>query len=655
MQQTLLSRAEGNPLFAEEYIRMLQDRNLLQHEGEVWRLVDGVVEVPETVQGIIAARLDALPAAEKSLAQAASVVGKVFWLGTVAQLAGIAAWEADELLHSLERKELVRRERRASVAGETEYAFRHVLVRDVAYAQIPRARRSGLHAAAAEWIEGLGAERAEDRSEMLAHHLVTAVEYGRAAGADVEALLSQAVDALVAAGDRAWSLSALASALVHYERAVALHPPALDDPHLLFRIGRTRLLVTGEGGDELARAAELLRAVDPAASAQAEIVYGETIWQRGDRDGSFPHFESALAVVEPLPSSREKAFVVGQVARFSYLAGRAGRALDLVASAIRIAEELGDDPLLADLLVTRGTARANSGDDAGLADLERSLELATRVKSPFRLRALINLGSLLFDVRGDVGKAEELNREGLALAERLGLALSQRWFRANLADATFHRGHWDESLQYADQVIEEGEAHYLTSACLVDRAQIRLARGDASGARQDADLCADLARRVKDPQALVPALATLAFCASATGDAAASRAALAELVTAERSGVDEVDAVGPAVVLVAFALLELGMESEFHRGAPKSSRPTPWFEAALAVADGDLVRAADILQSFGAVALEAHARLRAAQRLAREGRRADAADQLAAALAFYRSVRATGAVREAEELLPAAG
>jgi len=67
------------------------------------------------------------------------------------------------------------------------------------------------------------------------------------------------------------------------------------------------------------------------------------------------------------------------------------------------------------------------------------------------------------------------------------------------------------------------------------------------------------------------------------------------------------------------------------------------------------VRAADILQSFGAVALEAHARLRAAQRLAREGRRAEAADQLAAALAFYRSVRATGAVREAEELLPAAG
>src|SRR5439155_1503952 len=129
---------------------------------EVWRLGAGDVEVPETVQGIIAARLDALPPAEKSLAQAASVVGKVFWLGTVSQLADVPVWEAEELLHALERKELIRRERRASVAGETEYAFRHVLVRDVAYSQIPRARRSGLHAAAASWIESLGAERAED-------------------------------------------------------------------------------------------------------------------------------------------------------------------------------------------------------------------------------------------------------------------------------------------------------------------------------------------------------------------------------------------------------------------------------------------------------------------------------------------------------------
>ena len=183
MQQTLLRRADGNPLFAEEYIRMLKDRGLLVRDGETWRLDGAEVDVPETVQGIIAARLDALTLEEKEVLQAASVVGKVFWLGAVAAIADISAWEAEERLHALERKELVRRDRRAAVAGETEYAVRHVLVRDVAYGQIPRARRADLHVRTAEWIESLGDDRAEDRAEMLAHHYLSALELTRAAGA----------------------------------------------------------------------------------------------------------------------------------------------------------------------------------------------------------------------------------------------------------------------------------------------------------------------------------------------------------------------------------------------------------------------------------------------------------------------------------------
>ena len=97
------------------------------------------LRLPETVQGLIAARIDALAPEEKALLQDAAVLGKVFWLGAVAALGGVGRWAAEERLHALERKEFVRRERRSSVAGETEYAFRHLLVRDVAYGQIPRA------------------------------------------------------------------------------------------------------------------------------------------------------------------------------------------------------------------------------------------------------------------------------------------------------------------------------------------------------------------------------------------------------------------------------------------------------------------------------------------------------------------------------------
>ncbi len=238
-QQTLLRRAEGNPLFAEEYVRMLRDRGLLRREGSVWRLDATGVDVPETVQAIIAARLDALTAGEKALLQDASVVGKVFWQSAVEAIAGLSRWEVDELLHSLERKELVRRERRASVAGETEYAFRHVLVRDVAYGQIPRARRADVHERAAGWIEGLGEGRAEDRSEMLAHHYLAAIELLRASGRDAGALAPRACAALREAGDRGWALSALEASARAYRAALELM--ARDDPerpNVLLSLGR---------------------------------------------------------------------------------------------------------------------------------------------------------------------------------------------------------------------------------------------------------------------------------------------------------------------------------------------------------------------------------------------------------------------------------
>src|SRR6185369_7659065 len=98
--------------------------------------------LPETVQGLIAARLDGLSPEEKRIVQDASIYGKVFWAGAV---------DADEdPLHSLDRKGILRRERRSAVGGETQYVFRHVLVRDVAYGQIPRAARGEKHVAAAE-------------------------------------------------------------------------------------------------------------------------------------------------------------------------------------------------------------------------------------------------------------------------------------------------------------------------------------------------------------------------------------------------------------------------------------------------------------------------------------------------------------------------
>ena len=139
-----------------------------------------VGELPETVQGLIAARLDLLEPEQKALLQDAAVIGKRFWVGALASLAGRQS--LDDGLHALERKEFVRRERASTVEGDSEYAFRHLLVRDVAYGQIPSGERAEKHLLAARWIEQLG--RREDHAEMLAHHYLQALELdGRPAGA----------------------------------------------------------------------------------------------------------------------------------------------------------------------------------------------------------------------------------------------------------------------------------------------------------------------------------------------------------------------------------------------------------------------------------------------------------------------------------------
>src|SRR5436190_2276102 len=209
-------------------------------------------DLPESVQGIIAARLDSLPPEEKSVLQAAAVMGKVFWLGAL----GVD----ERSLHPLQQKEFVQRARRSSVAGETEFSFKHVLVRDVAYGQIPRAERAAKHRRAAEWIESLG--RPRDHAEMLAHHYSTAPDLAQASRQPTEDLVERARLVLRDAGDRAMALNAFDSAARSYASALDLWPA--DDPdraRLLLSAGAARSIGRGSGEAELAEAAAALVAL----------------------------------------------------------------------------------------------------------------------------------------------------------------------------------------------------------------------------------------------------------------------------------------------------------------------------------------------------------------------------------------------------------
>ncbi len=226
LQQPILDRAGGNPLYAEEFVRLVKDKDLLTKKGASWELKEGAeVPFPDSVQALISARLDTLSADTKSMLADAAVIGKVFWAGAIAQMGERDLTAVTDTLRELSRKELVRPARRSSIEGEAEYAFWHVLARDVAYGQLPRASRASRHVAAASWIESKAPERVEDLADVLAYHYATALELAKAAGQTGQAseLEAPALKFLSLAGERALGLDT-AAALSNLERALALAP-----------------------------------------------------------------------------------------------------------------------------------------------------------------------------------------------------------------------------------------------------------------------------------------------------------------------------------------------------------------------------------------------------------------------------------------------
>jgi class 3 adenylate cyclase/tetratricopeptide (TPR) repeat protein len=639
-QATLLERAEGNPLYAEQYARMFVER------GDADDL-----PLPETLQGIIAARLDALPAAEKELVQNGAVVGKVFWTGAIEAVAGVSSSEADRLLHLLDRKEFVRRERRPSLAGESEYAFRHVLVRDVAYSQIPRAARAEKHLRAAEWIASLG--RDTDHAEMLAYHFVTALELERALGHEAGPLIEKARTALRAAGERAHSLQAFAAATTYYGDALTLEPAAPERLELLFAHAVAAFHSYADDRDEILEeaCAALLGADDVERAAELESMRAEVGWRRGEPAKVRKHLDRAVSLVADLPSSAAKARVIGQAARYRMLASDTPAALALGDEALAMAESLALDELRADILITIGTARGASGDLDGVEQVKQGLELALANNSlTVAVRAYHNLSAT--SRQDDVRESADYLAEARRVARRIGGAAAAGWSDASWIDHLCWLGDWDEAVRLADEYIAEREAggsEYGEEVVRDTRAFIRHARGDSEGASADLDAALSLVRDASEPQAWLPIFVHSALISLELGRRDEANAHVTEvLADPTRTFLDM------ATVELATVVKALGRASELRAFLQDFPRPTRWHGAALAILDGDYVRAADLLGELGIVSLGAQARLNAATAFAASGRQAEADAQLRPALEFFRSVGATRYVREAEALLAAA-
>jgi class 3 adenylate cyclase/tetratricopeptide (TPR) repeat protein len=633
-QRDLVARAGGNPLYAEEFVRMLRDGRLASEH------------LPETVQGIIAARLDALSAEEKVLLQDAAILGKVFWSGALAAIGGVPRPTVEERLHALERKEFIRGERRSSVAGEGEYAFRHVLVRDVAYAQIPRAGRAEKHRLAAEWIDSLGADRAEDRAEMLAHHFVAALDFARASGQETAGLEQQARLAFRDAGERALALSAVTTALQFFTRALDLWPTDDPDwPALVLRHAQADLSIRQGGAYPLLTPAleRMLASGDVETAAEAEAVLAEADWFAGRSDSTFARLEHARRLIADRPPSVAKTKTYAETSRFLMLASRTAEAVEVGRETLALARELGLRELQAHALNNIGTARAGAGDLGGMADLEEAFAIADAINSPEAIRALGNRASLTADL-GDLSRAHELYEQIVDLSERRGISGFREWCRVELAFLDYLAGSWSQAYTGAEAFLDGvEEAHYMETLARQVRAEIMIGRGEVERAVSESELALAFARHAKDPQVLYPTLAVNAHLLALAGrrpEAARQTAELLGLVTEHEFHANR------WAVALAFTLDALGRSADGLDVLSRLETSTPWRTAALAYTKGDRTRAADILGGTGNHTDEAYARLRAAE----EG---GSSEQLDRALEFYGGVGATAYVRRVEALFPA--
>ena len=637
-QQTLLTTAAGNPLYAEEYVRMLIDRGYLHREGAGWQLTaEGDLPVPESVQGLIAARLDDLPPDEKHLLQDAAVLGKVVWQGALAAMGEVSRFSLEAPLHALERREMLRRERRSTVGADTEYAFRHVLMRDVAYGQIPRAQRAHKHQRAAEWIESVSADR-ENAPEMLAHHYSSALGYARDIGQPTEELELRTRLALRDAAERAAALYSMTQAERLFQEALALWPE--DDPEW-----PDLVVATADAGFSSQRSDAMIEALgrardrmietgDYAAAAKSEMLVGFRYWNEGRGDEAAMSVARSRDLLENAEPSPAVAFVLSRLAISYMLRDEFEETISLGERAVEIAEQFDLDEIRAHALNTSGTARVGQGDVSGVAEIERSLEIGERMNAfDLTLRGYKNLLSVLYEL-GESARSYELAERGLELATRFGSEYQMRWLETELAVADYCRGDWDRAEQAftrLDEWIAATGPHYMESVAHVCRALLRAARGDDINAMADADSALDFARGSLDRQVVLPTLADCVLVAAIMGRAEPGRR-VNDLVAELHNSIDHGTEAGYWVCPLALGLALDDRIDRFPKGL--LTGPSRWRKAAELICDSQFSAAADQFTAMDALPDAAIARLLAARSQASEA-------ELAPAVAFWRRVGAT--------------
>lgn len=518
MVASVVRRAEGSPLYAEQLAAMLRDRLLATAAAA---LDEGLV--PPGIEGLLAARLDALPADARLAALDAAVVGRVFWAGAVAALEGRPEADLAGALDELVRRELIRPVVPPTMAGEAEYAFWHALVRDAAYGELTRGTRLARHRAVAAWLAERAGANLGQAAEIVVSHLDQALELASSLGWDPVAaeIRASLVPALLAASDYAAQTQA-SRAPVMIRRALGFM--AADDParpEVLARLGRASL-AAGDHGSAVAAFESAVAMLDARGDVVAAAELGASrsiaLVNAGRSERAMVVLDEAIAILEGHPGP---AYVAALAERaHNHGTDRHPGTLEEAERAIGMARSLGL-PAPHRALAARGMVRWEADPDGGRSDLVAAAEGARR-EGDLRaaLVAQINLAGFVADYEA-VGAGVRAMGEAVEFAATHGLPDEKA--RAARAGKLVFAGLWTEVVREADELLPWAQRSgdvYMEVSLRLASGYVRLERGEPV----DLDDFGRLARDV----GLIP-LQTAPVCAGAAlaqHDPAAARRVL---------------------------------------------------------------------------------------------------------------------------------
>ena len=537
----VVDRADGIPLYAVETLRMLLDRGDLQRSGDGRFELSGRLEtlaVPDTLQALIAARLDALGEHDRRLLQAAAVVGQSFRIESLAAVAGEPATGLAEPLAALVRRQMLHVELDPRSPERGQYQFVQSVVREVAEASLSRADRRALHLAAARYYESLGDE---ELAGVQASHYVEAYR-ATPAGPEADALAAQARISLRAAADRAIALHSNRQAVSYLEQALAVTPDAKEQAALHERAVDPAIQ---EGILDVAmKHASRVQALGGEAKDAQLVLVGATLVAQVNL--SEHREKSAIEVLEPAiegvrgaPPTKALVSAERELARALMLRGSNDESIKWI-DRVLDASTLADDRLIVDALITKGTALLNSGQAVqGEVVLRGAIQVAERTGDMWA--ALRARNNLLGAVAGDnVVDAIEMVTEGVRISLRTGNLTWAYQFGMVLLDHRFELGDWDTGLEEMKALDPPG---FYGAWLLLAQAGRDVFRGHIDGARTELADARELVGR-DSSQGLAGAGVTAALLEFATGDWSAA-------IGPAREACKNIDAIDMGATLVA--------------------------------------------------------------------------------------------------------